>query len=79
MGWFALVVGLSGLTAGIAGLIGAGDKGISTGIGCRALCGLALLIEEMLGAPAGHYVLSAMLFVLGIVGTWLGVRLLRNR
>ncbi len=78
VGWFALVVGWSVMTSGVASLIWWRGEGIATGSGCRARCGLALLIESATGASGGHYFLAAIQLVLGIGGAWLGSRLLRN-
>lgn len=74
-GWFALVLGCVGIVAGASLLVG--GVAPAEGFSCKALCGLALLAADTLGAWAGTLVGSLLWLGVGAVFCWLGCRLLK--
>ncbi|MBX3632889.1 MAG: hypothetical protein KF695_08255 [Simplicispira sp.] len=53
-GWFTLLLGFSGIFIAAITLIGESSQ--ASGLGCKAICGIALLVTQVLGPEVGPLV-----------------------
>lgn len=76
--WFALALGCAGILLGLGALLG-GPLHESSGTGCKAICGLSLLLRELLGESAGAWLKGLLLLAAGLGFAWLGLRVLKDQ
>lgn len=72
-GLFLLMLGLAALVAGTGALL-SGELP-REGLSCKAICGLSLLVSEVLGIQAGAAFGGGLLLTLGAVAALLGWRI----
>ena len=77
LGGFLALLAVSSLAGG-ASLIFNGTLSVATGLSCKAICGLALLVSEVLGLKAGTYAEGTLWLVVGTLLGLLGYRILRS-
>lgn len=75
--WLALVVGIGVMASAVHLMLGGGEFP-PTGLSCKALCGLSLIVSELLGEEIGRGVLVAFGLVLGAGSAVLGVKLMKG-
>lgn len=76
IGWFVLILGCSSILAGANILAGGANQ--ADGLGCKVLCGLALLTSEILGNFAGQLVGGLLGVAVGTVFCLFGYRVLKD-
>lgn len=76
VGAFFVALGLVAVLGGTSLLFGVSSQ--SEGLSCKALCGLSLLIAQLLGTSAGTFTAGLLYVAAGVSVTFVGYSVLRG-
>lgn len=76
MAYFAIALGVSAFALGIHALSGSSVS--LSGLSCKVICGLSLVIAELFGPVYGALVASFLWVAIGLVFTYVGGIILRG-
>lgn len=76
MAYFVIALGVSAFALGLHGL--SGPSVSISGLSCKVICGLSLVIAELFGPAYGVLIASFLWVAIGLAFTFVGVIILRD-
>jgi len=73
--FFLMLLGTLGLFAGYRSLV---LESVHSDIGCRIICGLALMFQELFGAQVGLVIQAFIFIIIGISFIAVGIKIWRK-